>query len=234
MSSRERGSRAIVLDTETTGMSPENGDRIIEIGMVELVELMPTGKEFHALLYPERFIPQSASAVHGITDADVKDKPLFRDIAPELTAFLGDADIIAHNAPFDMAFIHAEFDRAQLPRLRNRSVDTLPLARQRVSGYVSLDALCKKFNIDLSARQKHSALLDAKLLAKVYLHLCGGPHFSLDFGGDQSLMHVPVKQAKATRQERTLGWASEDERDAHMAFGKPFLPEEALSVLRAR
>jgi DNA polymerase-3 subunit epsilon len=168
--------RAVVLDTETTGLDPLNGDRVIEIAAIEIVNLVPTGRQFHRLIDPERDIPPEASRVHGFTAEMLAGKPRFAEIIPDLLAFLGDDPIIAHNAPFDFAFLDAEFARAGAPRLdRARMIDTLEIAKTRYPGLPnSLDALCRRFGIDLSQRTTHNALLDVRLLAEVYLELMGG------------------------------------------------------------
>ena len=168
--------REIVLDTETTGLDPALGDRIVEIGAVELVNHMPTGRSYHAYVNPERDVPQDAVAVHGLSAAFLADKPTFVAIAEEFTAFIGDARLVIHNAGFDMKFLNAELGWAGRPALPlARAVDTIELARRRFPGAQnSLDALCRRFGVDNSAREKHGALLDSELLAEVYLELIGG------------------------------------------------------------
>jgi DNA polymerase-3 subunit epsilon len=168
--------REIVIDTETTGLDPDAGDRIIEIGAVELVNHVPTGRTFHRYVNPQRDVPQEAFAVHGLSNAFLADKPLFADIAGELAEFLGDARLVIHNAAFDMKFINAELGWTGRPPLPwSRAVDTLELVRRRFPGAPgSLDALCRRFGIDNSGRLKHGALLDSELLAEVYLELIGG------------------------------------------------------------
>ena len=154
--------REIVIDTETTGLDPANGDRLIELGCIEIVNRIPTGREFHRYLNPQRDIHRDAVAVHGLTGDFLKDKPLFKDIADEFLAFIDDAPLVAHNASFDLGFINAELQRAARPPLTlNRVVDTLVLARRRhPAGPNSLDALCKRYGIDTSERVKHGALLE--------------------------------------------------------------------------
>ena len=168
--------RSVLFDTETTGLDPLTGDRVIEVACLELVRELPTGVVFHRLIDPLRDIPPEASRVHGMTRADLVGKPRFEEIAEDLLAFLGDSPLIAHNAPFDFGFLDAEFARAKLPALdRGRMVDTLALAKKRFPGLPnSLDALCRRFDIDLSERTSHNALLDCKLLAEVYVELTGG------------------------------------------------------------
>src|SRR5215470_17424228 len=177
--------REIVLDTETTGLDAANGDRLIEIGCVEIVNRIPTGREFHRYLNPERDIHPDAVAVHGLTTEFLRDKPLFKDIAEDFLAFVADAPLVAHNASFDLGFLNAELSRTSRPTLAgNRIVDTLSLARRRhPAGPNTLDALCKRYGIDLSARTKHGALLDAMLLASVYVELLGERQAALVFDG---------------------------------------------------
>jgi DNA polymerase III subunit epsilon len=174
--------RQIVLDTETTGLEPDLGHRIIEIGCVELVNRRPTGRRFHRYVNPEREIDDGALAVHGISRADLAEKPCFRDIAEELVAFIGGAELVIHNAAFDVAFLDAELKLLDMARGSARSVtslcrvlDTLALAREMHPGQRnSLDALCKRYEVDNSRRELHGALLDAQILAEVYLAMTGG------------------------------------------------------------
>lgn len=169
-------SRAVLFDTETTGLDPITGDRVIEIAAIELFNDLPTGKIYHTLLDPERDIPSDSTRIHGITNTDVQGKPKFAAQANALLAFFDDAPLIAHNAPFDFGFINEELRRIDRPALaRDRMIDTLSLAKVRFPGMPnSLDALCRRFEIDLSARTTHNALLDCKLLAEVYVELTGG------------------------------------------------------------
>ncbi len=175
--------RQVVLDTETTGLDPLQGDRVIEVAAVELVNLLPTGATFHRLVNPKRDIPAEATRVHGFTNADLEGKPGFEEVADDLLAFLGDAPIIAHNAPFDFGFLDAELLRCGRQALdRSRMIDSLDLAKQRYPGMPnSLDALCRRLGIDNSMRTSHNAVLDCRLLADVYLELMGGkqPGFEL-------------------------------------------------------
>ncbi len=168
--------RSVLFDTETTGLDPSTGDRVIEVACLELIRGLPTGVSFHALIDPERDIPEDATRVHGLTRADLRGKPRFADVAGELLAFLGDAPLVAHNAPFDFGFIDAELQRLGRPALdRGRMVDTLAMAKARFPGLPnSLDALCRRFGIDLAERTSHNALLDCRLLADVYVELTGG------------------------------------------------------------
>lgn len=165
--------REIVLDTETTGLDPYQGHRLIEIGCVELINRIPSGQTFHRHLNPQRDVPAEAFAIHGLSGEFLKDKPLFAEIAPDLLAFIADAPLVIHNAAFDIGFINAELERAGHANVpRERVIDTLLLARRKYPGGSNrLDDLCARFGIDNSRRTKHGALLDAELLAEVYLEL---------------------------------------------------------------
>ena len=180
--------REIVLDTETTGIDPAGGDRIVEFGGIELLNHIPTGRSFHVYINPERAMAQEAFEIHGLSDAFLADKAPFRDIADGLAAFVDGAKLVAHNAMFDFGFLNAEFARIGRPRLpEERVVDTLTLARRKHPGASnSLDALCSRYGIDTSRRVKHGALLDAELLAEVYIELLGGRQTSLGL--------VPVRE----------------------------------------
>ena len=175
--------REIVLDTETTGFEPTEGHRIVEIGAVELFNHLPTGKTYHQYINPERLMPKEAFDVHGLGDDFLKDKPLFAAIGQAFLDFVADAQLVIHNAAFDMKFLNFELQRAGLPTLPNsRATDTLLIARRKFPGSpASLDALCRRFGVDNSAREKHGALLDSEILAEVYLELVGGrqPDFAL-------------------------------------------------------
>jgi DNA polymerase-3 subunit epsilon len=167
--------REIVFDTETTGVNPASGDRMVEIGCVELVNRCPTGREYHAYFNPERLMPSEAEAVHGLSAIFLSDKPLFGDKCKELLDFIADAPLIAHNASFDFGFLNHELERCL-----SRMICTLVLARSKHPGAKhSLDALCTRFGVDRTARVKHGALLDAQLLAQVYLELTGGRQIGL-------------------------------------------------------
>jgi DNA polymerase-3 subunit epsilon len=213
--------REIIFDTETTGLDPYQGDRLVEIGCVELVNGFPSGKTFHAYLNPERDMPDQAFAVHGLSGEFLKDKPLFADVCEEFLVFVGDAPLVAHNAMFDLGFINAELERCKKALVqRDRLVDTLMLARRRYpAGPNSLDHLCQRFSIDASRRTKHGALLDAELLAEVYVELTGKRQARL------SLVEEPVaisQQGVITvvrlRSEPLAPRLSDAEREAHLAF----------------
>ncbi len=175
--------REIVLDTETTGLAPEEGDRVVEIGALELVHRIPTGEVWHSYIDPERDMPPDAYRVHELSEEFLSDKPRFAEIADGFLEFIGDSPLVIHNAPFDAGFLNAEFARLDLPPLgEERLVDTLQMARRRFQGAPNnLDALCNRFEIDTSARTVHSALVDCRLLAEVYLHLTGGRQPGLVF-----------------------------------------------------
>lgn len=211
--------RTVLFDTETTGLDPLNGDRVIEIAALELINELPTGKHFHVVIDPQRDIPMEASRVHGMTLADVTGKPLFADVAGDLAAFFGDSKLIAHNAPFDFGFLNMEFGRAGLPRLAaDRMIDTLVLAKTRFPGMPnSLDALCRRFAIDLSARTTHNALLDCKLLSEVYVELTGGRQRGLSLAAQDSRGPITVYVHTGPRTPRLIE-PTEAELAAHAAF----------------
>ena len=175
--------REIVLDTETTGFEPTEGHRIVEIGAVELLNHMPTGRTYHQYINPQRSMPAEAFAVHGLGDDFLRDKPVFAHVGAAFLEFVADAPLVIHNAAFDMKFLNAELGWAKLPLLpMTRATDTLLIARRKFPGSpASLDALCRRFGVDNSAREKHGALLDSEILAEVYLELIGGrqPDFGL-------------------------------------------------------
>ena len=190
--------REIVVDTETTGLSPAAGHRIVEIGCLELVNHVPTGEVFQEYLNPEREVPAEVVEIHGLTNEFLDTKPRFTDIADAFLDFLGDAHLIIHNAEFDLGFINAELRHLGRKDLDNNIVDTVALARKKFrGGQVSLDALCRRFNIDNSARVKHGALLDTELLAEVYLELVGGRQPGLNF-----ISRTVEVAALATKTER--------------------------------
>src|SRR3954453_18040374 len=167
--------REIVLDTETTGLDPLAGHRVVEVGCIELVNTVATGRTFHAYFNPEMPMPTGAQDVHGLTDEFLADKPRFGERVEELLEFIGDAQLVIHNAQFDIGFLNAEFERVGKAKLVNAYIDTVSVARRKFPGQrASLDALCERFGIDNSSRTKHGALLDSELLAEVYLELSGG------------------------------------------------------------
>lgn len=177
--------RQISLDTETTGFDPANGDRIVEIGAVELIDGLRTGREFHVYINPERNVPQDAVDVHGLTTEFLRDQPTFAEIVDDLIDFLGeDTDLIAHNAGFDAKFLRSEFSKLGIPPIAGeRFIDSLEIAKQKFPGAQNnLDALCRRFGISLASRDKHGALIDARLLGDVFLELSGGRQRTLDLG----------------------------------------------------
>ena len=215
--------REIVWDTETTGFDPIAGDRIVEIGAVELNQHLPTGKVFHQYINPERDMPPGAYEVHGLSIDFLKDFPVFSEIANEFIDFIGDATLIAHNAKFDMKFINSELKNANLPEVPlNQSLDTLEIARKKFPGAQnSLDALCRRFNIDNSGRQKHGALLDSEILAEVYLELVGGrqPDFSLSLVGNSSSENsLDTSSIVISRPKKLDSLITNEEKIAHEEF----------------
>jgi DNA polymerase-3 subunit epsilon len=212
--------REIVLDTETTGFDPATGDRIVEIGCVELIDHLPTGKSFQAYLNPERLVPIETQKVHGLTDEFLADKPLFAHIVEDLLAFIGDAPLVIHNASFDMKFVNSELHRCGKPPLPYaRAIDTIEIAKARIPGArYSLDELCKRFGIDLSVRTKHGALLDAELTARVYLELVGGRQTKLVLAPGDSIEIDGIVQVARSRPQPLASLITPDERAAHEAF----------------
>ena len=184
--------REIVLDTETTGLDPLRGDRLVEVGCVELINRMPTGQTFHRYMNPERDMPAEAFAVHGLSTEFLASKPLFVEVVEEFLEFIGDSPLVIHNASFDVGFINAELDRLKLPPIpRERLVDTLLMARRKHPGVSNrLDDLCSRYSIDNSHRTKHGALLDAELLAEVYVDLIGARQSSLILASDTREIRV--------------------------------------------
>jgi DNA polymerase III subunit epsilon len=181
--------REIVLDTETTGLDPSDGHRIVEIAALELENHLPTGRTWHQYLNPDRPMPPEAFEVHGLSDEFLRDKPRFSSLAPDFLAFIGGSKLVIHNASFDMRFLNAELSALGHPRLPDsQAIDTLMIARNRFPGApASLDALCRRFGVDNSGRVKHGALLDCELLAEVYLELCGGRQPGLHLASVTSL-----------------------------------------------
>jgi DNA polymerase-3 subunit epsilon len=217
--------REIVLDTETTGFDPESGDRIVEIGAVELWNHVATGNTFHKYINPERPMPQEAFEVHGLGDDFLRDKPVFALIAKDFIDFIGDAKLVIHNASFDMKFLNAELRWLNLPQIPwNQAIDTLAIARKKYPGSpASLDALCRRFNIDNSSRTLHGALLDSEILAEVYLELIGGrqPDFGLSnntSNRNDNSANSMTEWRPTRRQTPLSSRLSETEKAAHAAF----------------
>ena len=240
--------REIVLDTETTGLDPASGDRIVEIGCLELVNRLPTGQTYHVYINPERDMPREAEAVHGLSAKFLSDKPLFAEIADEFAAFVMGAALIIHNASFDMKFLNAELAKLGRDDLRdNQIIDTLAMARKKFPGApASLDALCRRFGVDNSNRDLHGALIDSELLAGVYLELSGGRQPGLVFqadaakpqdkseagaarGENRSLTAEAIhpKQPRRRRETPLAPRLTEAERAAHQSFLQA-LPQRAL------
>ena len=214
--------REIVLDTETTGLKPADGHRVVELGCVELLNRIPTGATFHVYLNPGRDMPVEAFAVHGLSSDFLKDKPRFAEVADDFIDFIADAPIVAHNASFDHGFLCHELKLISRPGIPfERVVDTLMLARRKhAAGPYSLDALCARYGIDNSRRTKHGALLDAEILAEVYLELIGGRQATLGLADDIELPESSIDGAIVvrTRPEPLEPRVSEAEREAHRAF----------------
>jgi len=215
--------REVVVDTETTGLDPLTGHRIVEIGCIELVNMVATGRALQLYLNPEMPMPAGAQEVHGLTDEFLADKPLFADKVDELLEFLGDAQLVIHNAQFDLGFLNAELARVKRPKLVNEYVDTVSMARRKFPGQrASLDALCERFGIDNTKRTKHGALLDSELLAEVYLELSGGRQRDLGLAPELSDAGKPGLMSAANRPVRPARphAASAAELAAHAEFLK--------------
>ncbi|EKS30203.1 DNA polymerase III subunit epsilon [Afipia felis] len=212
--------REIVLDTETTGLDALRGDRLVEIGCVEMFNHMPTGQTFHVYINPERDMPQEAFAVHGLSSEFLSDKPLFVAVADEFLEFIGDAPLIIHNASFDIGFINMELERLKRQAIpRDRLVDTLLLARRKHPGVSNrLDDLCSRYAIDNSRRTKHGALLDAELLAEVYIDLIGARQSSLILAETQTTSIRIVEVERRVRETPLSPRVTSDEIEAHRAF----------------
>ena len=209
--------REVVLDTETTGLDPLNGHRIVEIGCVELVNHVATGRTYHQYINPERDMPVEAFNVHGLSEEFLHDHPVFADVAGAFVEFVGTAPLVIHNASFDMGFINAELARLKQPGIPlDQAVDTVSMARKKFPGAgASLDALCKRFQIDNTHRELHGALLDARLLAEVYLELIGGRQPDLELAAEAETQGVAVERvARPPRPHAPLA----EEEAAHAAF----------------
>lgn len=225
--------REIVLDTETTGLDPYQGHRIVEIGALEIVNFVPTGCHYHQYINPEREVPEEAFRVHGLSNEFLSNFPVFRDICDSFLDFIGDSALVIHNAEFDMKFINAELETAGLPTLLpGRAVDTLLLARSKYPGApASLDALCRRFNVDNSDRELHGALVDADLLARVYMELMGGRQPGLVLGEEEVAVRANAHAASTPRPHRPEPLPSrltDADRAAHRAFLEKFVSGESL------
>ena len=215
--------REIVMDTETTGLDPMTGDRIVEIGAIELINHMPTGQVYHQYINPERDMPQEAFAVHGLGNEFLADKPVFAKIGQDFLDFVGDAKMVIHNASFDMKFINAEMGWAGFQKMpMDQAIDTLEIARRKFPGAQnSLDALCRRFGVDNSVREKHGALLDSELLAEVYLELIGGRQPGLVLASEPQLKEKQAALSDHRTKQRTEplpSFLTEDEKEAHAKF----------------
>lgn len=218
--------REIVFDTETTGLDPASGDRMVEIGCIEMINRVPSGATFHAYFNPERDMPAAAEAVHGLSSTFLADKPLFAEQADALLQFLGDAPLVAHNAGFDFGFLNNELALVGRPPVdRARMIDTVAIARKRHPGAkVSLDALCTRYGIDRSHRVKHGALLDAELLAQVYVELTGGRQIGLELAAETCVTEIAVtgisivSGPQQPRREPRAHAASAEELARHREF----------------
>lgn len=227
--------REIAIDTETTGLKPEDGHRIVELGCIELLNHMPTGRTLHVYLDPERSMEADATRISGITDAMLAGKPKFAEIAQSFLDFVADSALVIHNAAFDIGFLNHELKRAGLSTLLpERALCTMIMARRKYPGApASLDALCKRFAIDLSGREKHGALLDAGLLAQVYLEMCGGRQPGLVLAYDAA-SDGAVAARRAARPQPLPSLVTLEERAAHVAFvadlgGEPIWKQYALA-----
>ncbi|MEI9990474.1 MAG: DNA polymerase III subunit epsilon [Rhizomicrobium sp.] len=224
--------RQVVLDTETTGFEPAEGHRIVEIGCVELFDHLPTGRTYRAYLNPERLVPPETTRVHGLTDEFLADKPKFAEVVEDFLDFLGDAALVIHNASFDLKFVNSELHRVGKPPIPHaRAIDTIEIAKAKIPGArYSLDELCKRFAIDLSARTKHGALLDAELTAQVYLELVGGRQRKLSLDPVEAVAAFGAAPMGAARQRpEPLGSRlTLAEAEAHATFVAKELGKEPL------
>lgn len=226
--------RQIVLDTETTGFDPKTGDRLVELACLEIESYVPTGRSFHVYVDPCRDMPPEAEKVHGLSSAFLRGKPRFEhpEVVDAFLAFVGDAPLIAHNAGFDRSFINWELENCHREVIPERRwIDTLALAKQRFPGmHNSLDALCKRFKVSLSEREKHGALIDAKLLAAVYLELKGGRERRLELTAEAvvSTAHISSRNAYGDRPRPLAPRATDDERQVHAAFIRDVVKSEEL------
>ncbi|MCK0099052.1 DNA polymerase III subunit epsilon [Qipengyuania sp. S6317L1] len=221
--------REVIFDTETTGLDPKTGDRMVEIGCVEMIDRVETGNSYHAYYNPERDMPAAAEAVHGLSAEFLSGKPLFSETVDELLEFLGDAPLVAHNAGFDFGFLNAELERiGREPVSMDRMVDTVAIARKKHPGAkLSLDALCTRYGVDRSHRVKHGALLDAELLAQVYVELKGGRQIGLELASEPVAVAsitegdadgATPSNSRAPRREPRPHMASAEELAAHKEF----------------
>ncbi len=231
--------REVVLDTETTGFDPQGGDRVVEIGAVELYNHMPTGEVYHVYINPERSMPQEAFEVHGLGDDFLRDKPVFSEIAQSFVDFVRGDKMVIHNAAFDMKFLNYELVQlgiAEMPYAQ--AIDTLEIARKKFPGSpASLDALCRRFGVDNSAREKHGALLDSEILAEVYLQLIGGQQPGFELAAESRGAGSQIRSAEEWRaRPRTTPLPSrltEEEKSAHTAFVEKLGEDSVWSRMKA-
>lgn len=227
--------REIVLDTETTGLSPEDGDRIVDIGCVELIDHMPTGNTYQVYINPQKEMTSDAVRITGLTDEFLNDKPIFSEIVDDFLNFIGDATLVIHNAAFDIHFLNSELGRLGKPLFElKETIDTLDMAHRKFPGApASLDALCKRFNVNTSMREKHGALVDCLLLADVYIYLLGGKQAGLDFQSDEDaedealMARVASGQLQTQNRKKRSFKASKEEIAAHEEFLKGLGTEAA-------
>jgi DNA polymerase-3 subunit epsilon len=226
--------REIVLDTETTGLDPREGHRMVELAALELVERVATGRSLHLYFHPDRPMPPEAERVHGLTDAFLADKPRFAEVQAEIVAFLADSPIVAHNANFDWRFLNCELEAAGQPAIAwDRMIDTMELARKRLPGAKhSLDALCQRFGIDLSRRVRHGALIDTELLAAVYIELTGGRQMGLDLAGAAAAREGKITAGRPARPPRHFA-VPQEELERHRAFVQAMRDPLWLRVAKA-
>ena len=212
--------REIVFDTETTGLDPREGHKVVEIGCVELFNHLPTGNDKQWYINPERDMPEEAFNIHGLSEEFLREHPPFGEIAQDFLDYIGEAKLIAHNAMFDLKFINAELVGAGAPKIeRERMIDTIPMAREKIPGaQYSLDALCRRFGIDLERREKHGALLDSELLAEVYLELIGGRQPGLTLVADNTAVGPAAAAGERKHREPRPHAATQAELDAHKTF----------------
>ncbi len=212
--------REIILDTETTGLDPATGDRLVEIACVEILNYIPTGEHYHTYLDPERDVPEGAFNVHGLSTEFLKGKPLFKDAAADFLAFIGDSRLVIHNAEFDMKFLNSELKRAGLPLLpADRAFDTLAYARRKHPGAAnSLDALCARYKIDNSRRTKHGALMDSEILAEVYAELMGGRQATLILASEAAIRQKAEIKVRRERPAPLAPLLKDEEAQAHAQF----------------
>ena len=217
-------SREIILDTETTGLDPFSGHKIIEIGAIEMINKVLTGKKFHYYINPQRNVPNEAYRIHGIGSEFLKDKPLFKDIASEFTDFIMDSKLVIHNAPFDIGFLNNELSFINLENIKKeRAIDTLILAKKMFpESRVNLDALCKRFKVDNSSRNLHGALKDAALLAEVYVELTGGRQRSFSMASSKS-EKIQSEQSQNAIGNKLVIFPTKEERNKHKEFIKELL-----------